>query len=89
MYRFRMEALLNHRRHQEEICQKKLAQTERLLSAEQEKLRRMVEEKDENEQKLQTRQKDHINVSAVILSLNYIRALSQSIEKQSWTGHSP
>ena len=38
MYRFRLEALLTHRRHQEETGQKELAQAQRKLSTEREKL---------------------------------------------------
>ena len=82
MYRFKLEALLNHHRHQEDVCQKELARTEGQLSAEREKLRRLKEEKRENTQKLQAKQKAHINVSVIILSLNYIRQLSRDIEKQ-------
>ena len=82
MYRFKLEALLNYRRHQEEICQKELAQTERQLADVRGKLRRLIEEKRDNTQKLQARQKVHINVSVIILSVNYIRQLSKKIEKQ-------
>ena len=82
MYRFKLEALLNHHRHQEEICQKDLAQAEGQLSDEREKLRRLKEEKRENTQKLQAKQKTHINVCVIILSVNYIRQLSKNIEKQ-------
>ena len=82
MYRFTLEALLNHRRHQEEVCQKQLAQTERQLADERRKLYRLKEDKRENTQKLQAKQKNHINVSVIILSVNYIRQLSKNIEKQ-------
>lgn len=82
MYRFKMEALLNHRRHQEEVCQKQLAQTERNLVDERKKLYRLKEDKRENTQKLQAQQKIHINVSVIILTVNYIRQLSMNIEKQ-------
>ena len=82
MYRFKLETLLNHHRHQEEVCQKELARVEGQLSDEREKLRRLKEEKRENTQQLQTKQKNHINVSVIILSVNYIRQLSRIIEKQ-------
>ena len=82
MYRFRLEALLNHRRHQEEVCQKELAQTERQLADERGNLQRLKEEKRENTKKLQARQNIHINVSLIILSINYVRQLSKNIEKQ-------
>jgi flagellar export protein FliJ len=82
MYRFKLEALLNHHRHQEEVCQKELARVEVQLADELEKLRRLKEEKRENTQQLQTKQKNHINVSVIILSVNYIRQLSKIIGKQ-------
>jgi len=82
MHRFTLEALLNHRRHQEEVCQKELAQTERLLADEKGKLRRLKNEKHDNIQKLQIKQKEKINVSDIILSVNYIQQLSEKIEEQ-------
>jgi flagellar FliJ protein len=82
MHRFTLEALLNHRRHQEEVCQKELAQTERLLADEKGKLRRLKNEKRDNIQKLQIKQKEKINVSDIILSVNYIQQLSEKIEEQ-------
>lgn len=82
MYRFTLEALLNHRRHQEEVCQKALARSERLLADEQGKLRRLKNEKGDNIQILQGKQKEKINVSDIILSVNYIQQLSEKIEDQ-------
>jgi flagellar FliJ protein len=82
MHRFKLEALLNHRRHQEEICQKELAQTERLLADEKDKLRRLKNEQVDNIQKLQIKQKEIKNVSDIILSVSYIQQLSEKIEEQ-------
>jgi len=82
MYRFSLEALLNHRRHQEEVCQKQLAQTERQLVDEQDKLRRQKKEERENILKLQAKQKNNINVADIILSVNYIQQLSNKIKVQ-------
>ncbi len=82
MYRFKLEALLNHRRHQEEICQKELARLQRKFADEQEKLRRKKQQKRENVLKLQNRQKESISVSDIILYMNYIAQLSKKIEAQ-------
>lgn len=82
MHRFKLEALLNHRRHQEEVCQKELAQAERLLADEKGCLRRQKTEKRDHIQKLQIKQKEKINVSDIILSVNYIQQLSDKIEEQ-------
>ena len=82
MHRFKLEALLNHRRHQEEVCQKELAQTERLLADEKGRLRRRKREHRENIQQLQAKQKANINVSDIILAVNFIQQLSKKIEDQ-------
>ena len=82
MYRFKLEALLNHRRHQEEICQKELAQCQRRLAGEQEKLRRIKHLKRDYLLKLHERQKGSISISDVILYMNYVARLSEEIEVQ-------
>jgi flagellar FliJ protein len=82
MYRFKLEALLTHRRHQEETCQKGLAQAQKKLAAEQLKLRRKKEEKRENLRRLQAAQRRSTSVSAIILYVNYIAQLTKSIEDQ-------
>ncbi|UCD77010.1 MAG: flagellar export protein FliJ [Desulfobacterales bacterium] len=87
MYRFKLEALLNHRRHQEEICQKELARLQRQLADEQEKLRRQKQQKRENVQKLKVRQKESASVSDIILYMNYIEQLSKEIEEQATCVH--
>jgi flagellar FliJ protein len=82
MHQFKLEALLNHRRHQEDVCQTELAQTERLLADEKGKLRRLKNEKADNIEALQVKQKEKINVSDIIISVNYIQQLSDKIEEQ-------
>ena len=82
MYRFKLEALLTHRRHQEDACQKALAQVQRQLAAEQLKLRRKKEEKRENLRRLQRIQQKNTNVSAIILHVNYISQLTKNIDDQ-------
>ena len=82
MYRFKLQALLSHRRHQEEICQKELARSRRKLADEQEKLNRTKQLRRENILKLQAGQKENIRVSDIILYMNYIAQLSKNIEAQ-------
>ena len=82
MYQFKLQALLNHRRHQEEVCQIELAEAQRGLTDAQEKLRRQKKAMRENIQKLQTRQKEHHNVSDILIFINYIEQLSRDIEAQ-------
>jgi len=82
MHQFKLEALLNHRRHQEDICQKELAESERLLADEKGKLSRWKKEKRDNIEILQVKQKQKINVSDIVLSVNYLQRLSENIEVQ-------
>ena len=87
MYRFKLEALLNHRRHQEEVCQKELAQVRRRLFDEREKLERKKREKQESLEKLQAKKKQSTTVSDIMLYMNYIQQLSKDIEDQAMHVH--
>ncbi len=82
MYRFKLQALFNHRRHQEEVCQKELAEASRKLSDVQKTLSRIKKEKRENIRELQTKQGKSHSVPKIILFVNYIEQLSRDIEKQ-------
>ena len=87
MYRFKLEALLNHRRHQEEACQKELAQARRRLTDEREKLERKKKEKQESLEKLQVKKQESTTVSDIMLYMNYIQQLSEDIEDQAMHVH--
>jgi len=87
MYRFKLEALLNHRRHQEESCQKELAQARRRLTDEREKLERKKREKQESLEQLQAKKHESTSVSDIMLSMNYIQQLSKDIEDQAMHVH--
>lgn len=82
MYRFKLEALLNHRRNQKEAAQKELAQAWRKLADEREKLDRKKREKKVNIERLQAKKKECTNASDISLYLNYISKLSKDIEEQ-------
>jgi len=88
MYRFKLQALLNHRRHQEEVCQKELAEAQRDLSDAQEKLRCIKRDKRDNIQKLQAMQNECHNASEVLLFINYIEQLSRDLDSQLQQAHS-
>ena len=87
MYRFKLEALLSHRRHQEEACQKELAQARRRLTDEREKLERKKKEKQESLEKMQVKKKESKTVSDIMLYMNYIQQLSKDIEDQAMHVH--
>ena len=87
MYRFKLEALLTHRRYQEEAGQKELAQVRRKLSDERGKLDRKKREKQESLEKLQAKKKESTTVSDILLYMNYIQQLSKDIEGQAMHVH--
>ena len=82
MYRFKLQALLNHRRHQEEACQRELSEAQRALSATQEKLKGLKKARRDNIYQLQDRQKEPHNASSVLMFANYIEQLSRDIAAQ-------
>ena len=82
MYRFKLQALLSHRRHQEEVCQKELAEAQRDLTDAREKLRCLKKDKRVNIQKLQTRQEGRHHPSEILIFINYISQLSSEIKAQ-------
>ena len=82
MYHFKLEALLTHRRHQEEAAQKELAVVRRKLSGEREKLDRKKRLKQEILDDLQAKKNESATVSDMLLYMNYIQQLSKDIEDQ-------
>jgi len=88
MYQFKLQALLRHRRHQEEVCQKELAEAQRDLSDAQEKLKCIKKDKRDNIQKLQARQSERHNASKILIFMNYIEQLSRDLDAQLQQVHS-
>lgn len=82
MYRFKLQALLNHRCHQEEVCQKELADAQRNLSTAQEHLRRSKKDRRDNVQELYVRQKERHSTPNILIYTKYIEQLSRGIETQ-------
>ena len=82
MYRFKLEALLNHRRHQEEDCQKELAKANRRLSDEREILEQKKRKKQTSLEQLQLKKKGNTTVTDIMLYMDYIQQLSRDIEYQ-------
>ena len=87
MYRFKLEALLTHRRHQEEAGQKELAQARRKLFDEREKLDRKKREKQESLENLQAKKQESATVSDILLHMNFVQRLSKEIEDQAMRAH--
>ena len=82
MYQFKLQALLNHRYHQEEARQKELADAQRVFRAVQDHLRRLKKDKHDNVQNLQTRQKEPHSTANILIYINYIEQLSRDIQAQ-------
>jgi flagellar export protein FliJ len=79
MFKFNLQPLLNHRRYQEEVLQRELAQFRNRLAAEQNKLRHLKEKKREYSLRLHQRQKLNGTVSDLILYLRYLDRLSTEL----------
>jgi flagellar FliJ protein len=82
MFKFDLEPVLNHRRYQEEILQKKLAESRIRLTAEQKKLRRLKEKKHEYARTFRSLQEQAGMVSDLILYIRYLDRLSKEIGHQ-------
>ena len=82
MYRFNLESLLNHRRYQEEILQKELADLKIRLDAEKNKLWGLRQKKRETVLQLQEKQTDGRPASEIKLYLDYVEQLSKKMEAQ-------
>ncbi|MGD8991482.1 MAG: flagellar export protein FliJ [Desulfobacterales bacterium] len=82
MYRFRLEPLLNHRRYQEEVLQKELADRKKRLQAAQRALRDLKDKKRQNQQQLDTRQKQGQPASELKLYVDFIDFLKAELKAQ-------
>ena len=82
MYQFKLEPLLNHRRYQEEILQKELADLKKRLQAEQHQLRNLRTKKRRNVQLLAARQRKSRPASELKLYVDYIDHLTVELTVQ-------
>jgi flagellar FliJ protein len=82
MYLFKLQPLLNHRQHQEELLQKQLADVRRKLTLEQDRLHRKERAKQEHVHTLHQKQAVGCTVTDSLLYVNYIQQLSRDIEQQ-------
>jgi flagellar FliJ protein len=82
MYQFKLEPLLNHRRYQEEVLQKELADKKKRLQSEQDQLRDLKSRKRRNLQELTSRQKQGRPASELKLYVDFIDHLTAEMEAQ-------
>ena len=82
MYQFNLEPLLNHRRYQEEVLQKGLAELKIRLEAEKEKLWLLRKKKRETLMLLQEKQTDGRPASEIKLYIDFNEQLSKKMEAQ-------
>lgn len=82
MYQFRLDPLLNHRRYQEEVLQKELADKKKHLQAQQYVLRDLKDKKRQNRQQLETMQKQGSPASELKLYVDFIEHLKTELEAQ-------
>jgi len=82
MYQFNLEPLLNHRRYQEEVLQKELADLKIRLAAEKEKLGILRQKKREYIRQLQKKQSEGCAASEIKLYVDFVDRLSKETEAQ-------
>ena len=82
MYTFKLEPLLNHRRYQEEVLQKELAELKSRLEKEKEKLRDLRKRKRDYLQQLQKKQKAGRPASEIQLYLHFVDYLSIKVDER-------
>jgi flagellar protein FliJ len=82
MFTFKLEPLLKHRRYQEDILQKELADLKKRLAEENEKLRDIRKRKRKYLYQLQMKQKSGRRASEIKLYLHFIEHLSKKMETQ-------
>lgn len=82
MFKFNLEVVLNHRRYEEEICQKVFAEAKKKLAVEQARLHRKKKEIRRCMRDLQRKQKESKTVSDILLYVNYLKQLSKEIKSQ-------
>jgi flagellar FliJ protein len=82
MYKFDLEPLLNHRRYQEEILQKELADSKKHLAEEQHKLQSIKQKRRKYSHELHQRQKRDGTVSDLIMYFRYIQRLAADLDNQ-------
>ena len=82
MYHFNLEPLLNHRRYQEEVLQKELADLKIRLDAEKDKLWLLRQKKRKTVLLLQEKQTDGRPASEIKLYIDFVEQLSITMEAQ-------
>lgn len=82
MYKFNLEPLLNHRRYQEEILQKELADNKKNLVKQQHRLQDIKQNRRHYSKVLHQRQKKDGTVSDLIIYFRYIERLSTELDHQ-------
>ena len=82
MYRFNLEPLLNHRRYQEEILQRDLADLKKQLAAEKNKLRLLKKKMRKYLQDLKQKQKKGHSASEIKLFFDFVDHISKETRAQ-------
>ena len=82
MFKFKLEALLNHRRYQEEVLQKDLAASKKELMDEQVKLRKQKDAKRQCVRDLNQKQQSSKSAADILSYFLYLDRLSEEINRQ-------
>lgn len=79
---FRLEALLKHRKYQEEVLQKELASARRHMLAEQKILHGQKASLREHQLELQRRQQQGTRVPEIVVVITYLAKLTDDLDNQ-------
>ena len=82
MYQFKLEPLLNHRRYQEDVLQKELADLKKRLQSEQHQLHNLKKKKRLNVHLLEARQQQGRPASELKLYVDFIDYLTTELKNQ-------
>ncbi|MGD2187733.1 MAG: flagellar export protein FliJ, partial [Desulfobacterales bacterium] len=82
MYRFNLEPLLNHRRYQEEVHQKELADLKKCLAQEKHTLRALRKKRHQYLLQFQKKQKAGRPASEIKLYFDFVDYLSKEMDVQ-------
>lgn len=82
MYKFKLQALLNHRKYQEEILQKELAQRKEYLQQQKHKLQQVKQNRRQCEMDFRGQQRKGNSAAYAQLFLSYLDRLNRDLENQ-------
>ena len=82
MFKFKLDPLLNHRKHLEDDCQKVLAALRETLAREADTLERLQRQRSEQENTLRRFKAGRPDIAGIVSSMAFIHRLDAAIDRQ-------